>query len=79
MGLFSNDKKVELSKDDEFLTTKEVTQMLKISDDTLKRWENQGKIKPVFLPSNNGERKRPSDYRGKRYRLTDIQAMLRTN
>jgi excisionase family DNA binding protein len=82
MGIFFNDSKEEKAEDntrEQFLTVKETCEMLKVTDETLRRWEKRGRLTSYSLPSTDGERTRPVDFRGKRYKLSEINALLRRN
>ncbi len=58
-----------------FLTVKQTCEMLQTTPETLRRWEKLGKITPYFLTPPE-QRVKASDYRGKRYRLSDINKLL---
>ncbi len=74
----SNDT-FELKKDDEFLTRPEVCQMFHVKEGTIRRWEKSGKIKVYTLTASNMDeaKMRPEDYRGKRYKLSELKELLK--
>lgn len=63
---------------DELLTRKQVSKLLKVGVETLRVWERDGKIKAYYLtPSTEKEsRVRPEDYRGKRYKKSEIEKLI---
>jgi len=54
------------------LTIQEAAELLKVSTETLRRWDNQGKLKAVRV----GDRKGVGD---RRYRQEDIKKYLKGN
>ncbi|MGD9129270.1 MAG: helix-turn-helix domain-containing protein [Candidatus Woesebacteria bacterium] len=54
------------------LTIKEAAELLKVNTETLRRWDNQGKLKAVRIGSRKGVGDR-------RYRQEDIKKYLKEN
>lgn len=69
------------TEQEKYISVAQACEILGVSDETLRRWEKRGKIHSYQLPTPNhtGERTRPIDYRGKRYKLSEIEAIVQPN
>ena len=81
MGLFdglkaqdSSKPGVKLDSGDELLTRKQVCELLKVNAETVRLWEKQGRITAYYLTP--GLRERPEDYRGKRYKKSEVEKLI---
>ena len=62
----------------QLLTIDEVARLLKVHPVTLRRWDNEGKLKAVRIGSRaHPDRKKRNAIGDRRYRLEDIQRLVK--
>lgn len=67
-----------ITLDETLITGSQVCKMLGISDETLHRWVKLGKVKAYKIPSVVYQSSNAlSNTRGKRYKLSEVQALVK--